>query len=81
MVHDVHRSVARDAGVPIVALGGVANWRDAAEFILAGATAVAMGTALFVDPRAPRRVADGLAKWVGRQGCRSVSELVGAAVA
>jgi dihydroorotate dehydrogenase len=38
-----------------------------------------MGTALFIDPRSPARVADGLAKWVERQGCRSVGELVGAA--
>ena len=81
MVHDVHRGVARYAGVPIVALGGVTNWRDAAEFVLAGATAVAMGTALFIDPRAPLRVNDGLARWVERQGCRSIGELVGAAVA
>jgi dihydroorotate dehydrogenase (NAD+) catalytic subunit len=79
MVHDVWRGVARDAGVPIIGLGGVCNWRDAAEFILAGASAVGMGTALFIDPRAPLRVADGLADWVARQGCRSVSELVGAA--
>jgi dihydroorotate dehydrogenase (NAD+) catalytic subunit len=79
MVHDVHRQVAASAGVPIIALGGVSNWRDAAEFVLAGASAVAMGTALFIDPRSPARVADGLAKWVERQGCRSVGELVGAA--
>lgn len=79
MVYDIHNSVARDARVPIIALGGVCNWRDAAEFILAGATAVSMGTALFIDPRSPTRVADGLARWVGRQGCRSVAELVGAA--
>ena len=81
MVHDVWRGVARDAGVPIVGLGGVCNWRDAAEFILAGASAVGMGTALFIDPRSPARVADGLSKWVERQGCRSVGELVGAAKA
>jgi dihydroorotate dehydrogenase (NAD+) catalytic subunit len=78
MIHDVHHRVARDAKVPVIGLGGVSNWRDAAEFILAGASAVAMGTALFIDPRAPLRVADGLAKWVDQQGCRSVAELVGA---
>lgn len=79
MVHDVWRGPAREAGVPVVALGGVSNWRDAAEFILAGATAVAMGTALFIDPRAPLAVVDGLARWTERQGCRAVSELIGAA--
>jgi len=46
---------------------------------LAGATAVAMGTALFIDPRSPVRVVDGLDAWVSRQGCRSVSELIGMA--
>jgi dihydroorotate dehydrogenase (NAD+) catalytic subunit len=79
MVHDVWRSVARDAGVPIIGLGGVTNWRDAAEFILAGASAVGVGTALFIDPRAPLAIVDGLARWTERQGCRSISELVGAA--
>ena len=78
MVHDVYRGVARSAGVPIVGLGGVMTWEDAAEFILAGASAVAMGTALFVDPRSPRRVASGLRRWVETQGCASISELVGA---
>lgn len=78
MVHDVYHQVARDAGVPIVGLGGVASWRDAAELILAGATCVAMGTALFVDPRAPRAVVRGLERWVTKQGCRSIGELVGA---
>jgi dihydroorotate dehydrogenase (NAD+) catalytic subunit len=81
MVHDVYRAVAREAGVPIIGLGGVTNWRDAAEFILAGATAVGMGTALFIDPRAPLAVVDGLSAWVARQGCRSVTELIGAAKA
>ena len=47
--------------------------------ILAGATAVAMGTALFIDPRSPVRVVDGLDAWVSRQGCRSVNELIGMA--
>lgn len=78
MVHQVYRAVARPAGVPIVGLGGVMTWRDAAELVLAGASAVGMGTALFVDPRAPVAVARGLARWVARQGCASIRELVGA---
>lgn len=64
--------------LPIVGLGGVLNWRDAAEFILAGATAVGMGTALFADPRAPLKVIRGLEKWVTRQGFSGVAEAVGA---
>lgn len=78
LVHLVYRAVAKDAGVPIVGAGGVLTWEDAAEFILAGASAVEMGTALFADPHAPRKVARGLEKWVARQGCSSIGELVGA---
>ncbi len=81
MVHDVYQRVARDARVPIIALGGASPWRDAAEFVLAGASAVAMGTALVIDPRSPLAVVDGLHAWVERQGCRSITELVGAAKA
>jgi dihydroorotate dehydrogenase (NAD+) catalytic subunit len=77
MVYDVHRSVAGPAGVPIVGLGGVMRWQDAAEFILAGATAVGMGTALFVDPRKPVAVIAGLERWVRDQGCASIGDLVG----
>ena len=77
MVHEVYRSVAREAGVPLIGLGGVMRWQDAAEFILAGASAVGIGTALFVNPQSPIAVARGLAKWVQRQGCSSVTELVG----
>lgn len=78
LVNDVSRQVARDAGVPIIGLGGVLDWRDAAEMILAGATAVGVGTGLFVDPSSPRRINKGLARWVRAQGCSSISELVGA---
>jgi dihydroorotate dehydrogenase (NAD+) catalytic subunit len=77
MVHEVYRGVARDAGVPIIGLGGVMRWEDAAEMILAGASAVGMGTALFVDPRSPIKVRQGLERWVERQGCTSIRELVG----
>jgi dihydroorotate dehydrogenase (NAD+) catalytic subunit len=78
LVHDVYRKVAKDSGVPIVGIGGVLAWDDAAEFILAGASAVEMGTALFADPRSPQRVVEGLERWVRRQEESSISELVGA---
>ena len=78
LVNDVSRQVARDAGIPIIGLGGVLDWRDAAEMILAGATAVGVGTGLFVDPSSPRRINKGLARWVRSQGCSSIHELVGA---
>jgi dihydroorotate dehydrogenase (NAD+) catalytic subunit len=79
LVHDVYRGVARDAGVPIIGIGGVLRWEDAAEFVLAGASAVEIGTALFADPRSPLRITDGLARWVRRQGAAGLGELVGAA--
>lgn len=78
LVHEVYRKVAKERNVPIIGVGGVMRWEDAAEFILAGATAVQMGTALFVDPRSPLNVAKGLAKWVREQRCSSISELIGA---
>jgi dihydroorotate dehydrogenase (NAD+) catalytic subunit len=80
LVHDVYRKAAKESGTPIIGIGGVLTWEDAAEFILAGASAVEMGTALFADPRAPANVATGLEKWVRRQRAATVSELVGALV-
>lgn len=79
MVHEVYREVAEPAGVPMVGYGGVMTWQDAAEFILVGASAVGMGTALFVDPGLPGEVARGLKQWVRRQGVSSIGELVGLA--
>jgi dihydroorotate dehydrogenase (NAD+) catalytic subunit len=78
LVHEVYTKVARETGTPIIGLGGVMRWEDAAEFILAGATAVGMGTALFADPRSPISVVKGLERWVRDQRKRSVAELVGA---
>jgi dihydroorotate dehydrogenase (NAD+) catalytic subunit len=79
MVSEVYRTVAREAGVPIIGLGGVIGWQDAAEFVLAGASAVGVGTALFVEPRTPVQVARGLEAWAARQGVARVQDLVGAA--
>lgn len=77
LVFAIHRAVAGPAKVPIVGLGGVLHWRDAAEFILAGATAVGIGTALFVDPRIPAKVVRGLEAWTRAQGAASIADLVG----
>lgn len=77
MVHRVYSRVARSAGVPIIGMGGICDWRDAVEFLLAGATALAIGTALFVDPRTPIQVCDRLAAYLSARGLRSVKELIG----
>lgn len=83
LVHTVHTKLARDfhgkgKHLPIIGVGGVGHWEDAAEFVLAGASAVQMGTALYADPRSPLRVIKGLRKWCESQGVMNVSELVGA---
>lgn len=77
MVHRVYREVARDANVPIIGMGGVHMWQDAVEFLLAGATAVGVGTALFIDPATPVRICDGVSAYLRRRGIASVRELVG----
>ena len=75
-VFDVH---AAFPDLPIIGVGGVANGRDAVELILAGASAVQVGTANFVDPRSSIRVLAGLRQWCNQHGVASVAELVGAA--
>jgi dihydroorotate dehydrogenase (NAD+) catalytic subunit len=74
----VYRNVTRHTGTPIVGMGGVQYWTDAAEFILAGASAVAIGTALFVDPATPIKICDGLSEWLEKQGVERLTDLVGA---
>ena len=76
-VHRVYREVARDASVPLIGMGGIQTPADAIEFLLAGASAVAVGTALFVNPAIPIQIADGLAQHLDERGLSSVSELVG----
>jgi dihydroorotate dehydrogenase (NAD+) catalytic subunit len=73
-VFDVHRALP---GLPVVGVGGIARGADAAEMILAGASAVQVGTATFADPRAPGRVRDELEDWVRRQGASHLNELIG----
>jgi len=78
IVHDVYRAVARDAGVPILAAGGAMGWQSAAEFILAGASAVQVGAGSLASVRTPMKIARGLAKWVRSQRAGSIADLVGA---
>ncbi len=80
LVHLVYAQLAKDANIPIMAAGGVTRWQDAAEFILAGASAIQIGAGSFADPRAALKVTKGLDKWVSRMGSTNVSELVGAMI-
>jgi dihydroorotate dehydrogenase (NAD+) catalytic subunit len=75
-VHDVHAALP---DLPIVGVGGVVHGTDAAELLLAGASAVQVGTATFADPRAPARVLVELEAWAARTGRTAVAEHVGAA--
>jgi len=70
--------VARKVGLPVIGIGGVETVDDVVEFLLAGASAVQVGTALFKDPRTAERLVDGLAERLGLLGLERVDELIGA---
>ena len=70
---------ANAVSIPVNGMGGVETWEDAAEMILAGATAVTVGTANFYDPCAASKIVDGLASWAVEQGVSDIHELIGAA--
>lgn len=73
MVYEVARAVQ----VPVIGLGGISTATDAVEFLLAGASAIQIGTANFVDPTVTVKVAQGINDYLERHGCASVSEIVG----
>ncbi len=70
--------VARAVKIPVIGLGGIMNWRDAVEFLLAGASAIEIGTANFIDPAITVKVAEGIEDYLQRHGFASVKEIVGA---
>lgn len=69
--------VAKAVNIPVVGLGGIMNAKDAIEFFLAGASAIEIGTANFIDPSVTVKVAQGINEWLDQHGCKSVSEIVG----
>jgi len=77
-LHWVYR-VAQAVTVPVVGCGGIMTAQDALEFLLAGASAVQIGTATFVDPRASIKIAVGLEALLAEAGVGDVQEIVGAA--
>lgn len=73
MVWDVAHAVK----IPVIGLGGIMNAADAIEFMMAGATAIQIGTANFVDPMITMKVKEGIAEWLENHGCKHVSEIIG----
>ena len=72
--------VAQVVDIPIVAMGGITTLDDVLDFLMAGASAVQVGTALFADPTLPVRLIDELAAWCGAHGLASYRELIGRAL-
>ncbi len=71
--------VARAVKIPVVGLGGIMTAEDAIEFIMAGAMAVEIGTANFIDPRTTQKVAEGIGAWLDAHGVADVNEIIGCA--
>lgn len=78
LVNRVYNGVARDAGVPILGLGGIRSAEDAIEFMLAGASAVGVGTANFIDPTCTVDIVEGIEEYCDKMGIDKVSDLTGA---
>ena len=73
MVHQVSKAVK----IPVIGLGGICNYRDAIEFFMAGATAIEIGTANFLDPAVTVKVRDGVNQWLDDHGCKNIQEIIG----
>ena len=69
--------VAKAVKIPVVGLGGICTAKDAIEFLMAGATAIEIGTANFLDPTVSIKVRDGINDWLDSHGCKSVQEIIG----
>ncbi len=77
LVHDAYKGICKQTNTPIIGIGGVLTWEDAAEFMIAGASAVEVGTGLFVDPRCPVTISKGLEKWGRAQGFAQIASATG----
>jgi dihydroorotate dehydrogenase (NAD+) catalytic subunit len=72
--------VAHKVKIPIIGCGGIASANDALEFIMAGASAVQVGTANFTNPGTPLNIIDGIKHFMKKEGIRHVTELIGVAL-
>lgn len=80
MVRRVYQEVARDAGVPLIGMGGICCGEDAIEFLIAGASAVSIGTNMLINPKATERIVDDIQSYLAGNGFSSVSELTGSLI-
>lgn len=69
--------VANRVKIPVIGMGGIARWQDAVEMMLAGASAIQMGAAIFRNPMAPIEVIEGLESWMESEGVKDINEIVG----
>ncbi len=69
--------VSHAVNIPVIGLGGIMNAEDAIEFFMAGASAIEIGTANFIDPTVTVKVKNGIAEWLDQHGCKSLNEIVG----
>ena len=69
--------VAKAVRIPVVGLGGICTAKDAIEFLMAGATAIEIGTANFLDPTVSIKVRDGINEWLDSHGCKCVQDIIG----
>ncbi len=70
--------VAKAVKIPVIGLGGISCTEDAIAFFMAGATAIEIGTANFIDPTISVKVAKGIDRWLDNHGCKSIQEIIGA---
>jgi dihydroorotate dehydrogenase (NAD+) catalytic subunit len=71
------REVVKKVRIPVIGIGGITDYRDALEFLIAGARAVQVGTANFFNPRATLDIVEGLKKFCEDQGISSIEEIIG----
>ncbi len=77
LVNKVYNQVAKDRGIPILGMGGIRTASDAIEYIIAGATAVAVGTANFIEPGCTAKIVEGIKKYCIRNKIANIKELTG----
>ena len=77
LVNKVYNEVAKQNGIPILGLGGIRTASDAIEFIIAGASAVAVGTASFIEPNCAVKIVEGIKKYCVRRKIVNIKELIG----